>query len=185
MKSPLEMNPNKLLVIVFIFALVILPIILIASNIKFNATYGGIIIGLALVVFFFFIYPRITKNKEYLAQMDEDKKAREIIKKQPDFYKVRIVALIALLLMIIVSGFFLYIDKLDYIIYTVPVIVFLYMMYYAKWAQKKKELADYGKKIEKIQVTGITNAIKWSYYGLIIGVIIAIILLFIFIFVLR
>jgi len=184
MKSPLEMNPNKLFVIIFIFALVILPITLIFSRIKFNAIYGGIT-GLTLVIFFFFIYPKITKNKEYLTQMDEDKKSFEIIKKQPDFYKIRIVALIALLLMIIISGFFIYIRKLDCIIYIVPIVVFLYMMYYAKWIQKKKELADYGKKMEKIQVTGITNAIKWSYCGLIIGIIIAVILLVIFVFVLR
>ena len=183
MKSLLEINPNKLVVIVFIFALVILPITFIAFGIKFK--HVGIIIGLLLAAFFSFIYPKITKNKEYIAQMYENKKAWEIIKKQPDFYKVRIVALIALLLMIIVSGFFIYIRKFDYIIYTVPIIVFLYMMYYAKWVQKKKDLTDYGKKMEKIQIIGITNAIKWSYYGLIIGVIIAIILLAIFVFVLR
>ncbi len=87
--------------------------------------------------------------------------------------------------MIIVSGFFLYIDKLDYINYAIPIIIFLYMMYYAKWIQKKKEIADYGKKMEKIQVTGINNAIKGSDYGLIIRVVIAIISLIIFILVLR
>jgi len=147
MKSPLEINPNKLVVIVFIFALVILPITFIAFGIKFK--HGGIIIGLALAVFFFFIYPKITKNKEYIAQMHENKKAWEIIKKQPDFYKVKIVALIALLLMIIVSGFFIYIRKFDYIIYIVPIVVYLYMMYYVKWVQKKKDLIDYGRELEK------------------------------------
>ena len=174
MKSPFEINPNKLLVLAFIFALVIIPIILIVSGIKFDTAYIGITIGIVLVIFFFFVYPKITKNKEYLAQIEEDKKAFEIIKKQPDFYKVRIVALIALLLMIIVSGFFIYINKLDCIIYVVPIIVFLYMIYYSKWMQNKKDIAQSGKKIKKVQVTGITKAIKWSYRGLIIGVIIAI-----------
>jgi len=53
MKSLLEMNPNKLVNIVFIFVFVILPIIFILSGINFNATYYGIISGLALVVFSF------------------------------------------------------------------------------------------------------------------------------------
>ena len=142
MKSLLEINPNKLLVFIFIFALVILPILLIISGIEFNATYVGTTTGIALVIFFFFVYPKITKNKEYIAQMEEDKKTSEIIKKQPDFYKVRIAALIVFLSIIVVSGFFIYINKPDYIIYVVPLIVLSYMMYYSKYITKKKDIAD-------------------------------------------
>lgn len=94
MKSPLEISPNKLIVIVFIFALFIIPILLIILGIKFNPIYVGLAIGICLVIFFFLIYPRITKNKEFISQMKESKKMQQEIRKFPDLYKIKIAKII-------------------------------------------------------------------------------------------
>ena len=49
------------------------------------------------------------------------------------------------------------------------------MIYYAKWIQKDKRTAVYGKKLQNVEETGMKNMFKMILYGLIIGVIIVII----------
>jgi len=162
MKSPLEMNPNKLLVVVFIFVLFILPIALILMGIEFNAKYFGIFIGIGLVIFFFLIYPRISKNKEFLAEQEESKEATKIARQFPDFFKVRVVAGITLFLMLIISIYLYFIERLYYLEFIAPVLVFGMMMYYANFMKKHKQTEVYGEKLANIEKSGFGTFAKLS-----------------------
>lgn len=160
MKSPLEMNPNKLLIIIFIFVLYVLPISLILLGIEFNAQYFGILIGVGLVIFFFFIYPRISKNKEFLAQAEEDKAIGKTVRQFPDFFKVRIVGVITLFLMLIISVYLYFIKRLYYLEFIAPVLVFSFAMYYANFLRQHKQTAAYGEKLANIEKSGFGTYTK-------------------------
>lgn len=162
MNSPLKINPNTLLIIVSILLIFVLPIMLLLMGVKLNGEYYGIFIGVGLVAFFFFIYPRISKNKEFLAQEEESKEAGKTARQFPDFFKVRIVAGITLFLMLIISVYFYMIKKLWYMEFVAPVLVFSMMMYYANFLKKHKETVIYGEKLANIEQSGFNTFAKSS-----------------------
>jgi len=171
MKSPLEINPNKLLVVVFVFVLFVSSIAFILMGIEFNPKYFGIFIGIGLVIFFFLIYPRISKNKEYLAEQEESKEAAKIARQLPDFFKVRVVAGITLFLMLIISIYLYFIKKLYYLEFIAPVLVFGMMMYYANFMKKHKQTGAYGEKLANIEKSGFSTFSKLSAIGAVIYVV--------------
>lgn len=174
MKSPLEANPNLLLTVVFIFLTLFFPAILLILRIDFNTLYYGIVTGAMLVIFFFYIYPKISKNKDFLSEMGNANKAAEIIKLQPDLYKVRIVGWITLFLTLSICGICIYENKINYISEVGMLAVFLYMTYYARWMQTKKGLEEYGRKLEKLEEEGFSNVNRPFKHNLILWIAIAI-----------
>lgn len=179
MKSPLEINPNKLVIAAFVLALIIVPLFIIAFGIDLGAYSNyGYIVGTALVIFFFLIYPRISKNRQFLEEAKQSKDAAAIIKHQPDVYKLRVAAAVALTAIILVVGYSVLTNNLDISLYVVPLIVFAMMMHRARWMQRHPTLQEYGKKLEQVEVKGLTNAAKGILYGLIIGTILLLLYLF-------
>ncbi|MEI6305135.1 MAG: hypothetical protein WCP09_03940 [Candidatus Taylorbacteria bacterium] len=162
MKSPLEINPNKLVWIVFILVLFVLPVAFILMGIEFNAKIFGTLIGIGLVIFFFFIYPRISKNKEFLAQVEEDRVVGKTVRQFPDFFKVRVVGVIMLLLMLIISVYLYFTDKIYYLEFIAPVLVLGFMMYYANFLRRHKQTAEYGEKLANIEKSGFGTFTKLS-----------------------
>lgn len=177
MKSPLEINPNKLVWIVFILVIFVLPITLLLLGMKFDAKYFGIIIGICLVVFFFFIYPRISKNKEFLAQEEEGKEAAKMSRQFPGFFKVRVVAGVTFLLMLIISIYFYLIEKLWYLVFLAPVLVFSFMMYYANFLRQHKQTEAYGEKLANIEKSGFKTRVRLIVIRAVIYVVVGTIIL--------
>ncbi|MBI3589436.1 MAG: hypothetical protein HY093_03445 [Candidatus Liptonbacteria bacterium] len=170
------MNPNKLVWIIFILVLFVLPITLILLGVEFNAKYFGTIIGICLVIFFFLIYPRVSKNKEFLAQEEESKEAVKIARQFPDFFKVRVVAGATLFLMLIISVYLYHIKKLRYLEFIAPVLVFGMMMYSASFLRRHKQTAAYGEKLANVEQSGFRTYLKLVTIGTVLYVVWVIIL---------
>jgi hypothetical protein len=175
MKSLLEIDPKKLVIITFIFVLVILPITLIFFGININNWWMPFIAGLGLMIFFMLIYPRITKNKEFLKEAKESKKATELSRKRPDIYKIRIVALITLVVLALLDTYFIFKKQIDYASFVTVSAIFTFMIYYSKWLQKDKKTSAYGKKLQNLEEKNMAFISKIRSWGLIICMIILII----------
>lgn len=160
MKSLLEIHPNKLLMIVFLLVIFVLPIILWFMDVNFNINHFGLILGLILVTFFLFIYPKISKNNEFLEQETEAKEAATVARRLPGFLKVRIVAGVTLLLLSIVSVYLYFVQKLYYLEFIAPVLAFAYMMYYANFLKQNRQTSGYGEKLAKIVETDPHSILK-------------------------
>jgi len=137
----------------------------------------GFIAGAGLIIFLMVVLPKITKNKEFLAQVEGGKKIAPIIRQNPEFYKLRMVGIIMIAVIVITSILFIMIGEWKSLQYIVPFIVFLFMMYYARFLQKNPKTREYGQKLEQVEVTGFKNYMKIVIIGAIIIIITAIIIL--------
>jgi len=177
MSSLLEVKPKILIAVLFTLFMFAIPILLLLLGVKFDATYYGLFIGFVLVVFFFLIYPKISKNKEFRAEMEENKKIAPIIRQNPEFYKIRRTGIIILGIIVVMSLALIIIGEWKYLQFIVPVIVFLFMMYYVRFLQKNPKTREYGQNLEQVEVTGFRTWLKIITIGTII-VIITIIIIF-------
>jgi hypothetical protein len=110
--------------------------------------------------------------------MEEDKKMAPIIQQNPEIIKVRRrIGILMLLALAVVTIPLIMIGMVKSLLYIVPVLVFIFMMYYARFLQKHPETKEYGKKLEQIEITGFRTWLKIIIIGIII-IIITLIIIF-------
>lgn len=183
MKSLLEINPGKLVSILLILGIVAIPLALLWLGIHINPVYWGALYGLGMVIFFWLIYPRITRNKEYLRQVEEEKFTGNIARQLPGFNKVRIVGILILLLIFILGVYLYFLGKLYYLEGIAPILVFSYMVYYAKFLRQNKQTAAFGERLANIEKLGAKKVMKtYMVWGIVKYVLIIIVLLFFYLF---
>ena len=164
MYLPYERRLRVLSVLVFLFALIGLPLILQYFGIAFSPPLYGIIAALSLMLLFL-MFLTFTKDKEIRADIEESKAAMTKAREFPDFYKFRLagyLALVAAAIIFIAAYKILGIKSaLLFATFLSPVFTYKMMLYRSKYLQKYSETSQLGKKLEYVTRTNIKMFMKW------------------------